>query len=230
MYNLDESAIKLLTEVFLFESLSPSSNWSFINRLIVKLHDTNDARTFKDWLKIERLPHAHSAINIVVPVKQHVRKFSKTKKAEIQYDLRYFKVKTVFKYEDTIGSNYPSIESTSKLIMNKDEFIDKYELDNFDYAHVADCIEKLVPATERYDNELVRFLVTNIIVALYDPEQLGKMGKFDQIRKYDKNIIYYALSSLAYSAKVLESLLSIEGKTMIREQKNEYLENNITQS
>jgi hypothetical protein len=49
------------------------------------------------------------------------------------------------------------------------------------------------------------------------------MGQFDQIRKYDKNIIYYALSSLAYSAKVLESLLSIEGKTQIREQKNEYL-------
>jgi hypothetical protein len=224
IYKLDISAIKLLTEVFLLESLSPSSNWSFINRLIVKLHDTNDARTFDDWRKIDRLPHVHSAINIVIPVQQHVRKFSKLKDAEIEYNLRYFKTKPVYKYENTQGVNYPSIMSTSKFIMNKSEFIDKYELsDEFTYEEVSSCIEKLVPSTTKYDNKLVRFLVTNIIIALYDPIQLEKMGQFDQIRKYDKNIIYYALSSLAYSAKVLESLLSIEGKTQIREQKNEYL-------
>lgn len=223
MYRLDAQAITLLTEVFLYESLSPSSKWSFINRLIVKLHNTNDARTFMDWRKIDRLPHAHSAINIVIPVRKHVKKFSKVKKSEIEYDLKYFTTKTVFKYEDTQGVIYPSTEPKSKDIMNKAEFIDKYELDGFNYQTVNDCIERLVPPTERYDNKLVRFLLVNMIICLYDPSQLEKMEKFDQIRKYEKNIIYYALSSLAYTAKTLESLLSIEGRTEIREQKNEYL-------
>lgn len=224
IYKLDIPAIKLLTEIFLYESSSPCSKWSFINRLIVKLHGSNDARTFEEWRKIGRLPHVHSAISIVIPVKQHVKKFSKTKDAEIEYDLTYFKTKNVYKYEDTMGSEYPNIQPTTKFIMNKVEFIDKYELsEDFTYEEVQECVEKLIPSTTHYDNKLVRFLVTNIIVALYDPIQLEKMGQFDQIRKYEKNIIYYALSSLAYTAKMLESLLSIEGKTIIREQKNEYV-------
>lgn len=223
MYNLDSGAINLLKEVFLFESLSPSSDWSFINRLIVKLHDTNDARSFNDWRKIDRLPHAHSAINIVIPMNQHVRKYSKTKKSEIEYDLRYFKTRTVFKYENTMGDNYPSIELKDKQIMYKDQFLLKCGLEQFDYELVAKYIESVIPATPRYDNELVRFLVTNIITAIYEPDKLCEMGKFDQIRLYHKNIIYYALSSLAYSAKILENLLAIEGVTQIREQKNEYV-------
>ena len=222
IYKLNPTNIKLLTDVFLIESLSPCSNWSFINRLIVKLHDTNDARSFADWMRTERLPHAHSAINIVIPVQKHVKKFSKLKQKETEYDLRYFKTKTVFRYEDTIGANYPSIGLTAKKIMTKNEFVDKYELEEFNYEEVYDCVERLVPPTTRYDNELVRFLVLNMIVAIYNPQQLEKMQGFDQIRKYDKNIIYYALSSLTYSAKVLESLLSVQD-TLIREQKNEYL-------
>lgn len=224
IYNLNPTNIKLLTDVFLLESLSPCSNWSFINRLIVKLHDTNDARVFNDWSKVERLAHAHSAINIVIPVQKHVKKYSKAKKKETEYDLRFFRTKTVFRYEDTIGATYPSIELGVKVIMNKDEFMDKYELEDFNYEEICDCIDKVVPATTKYDNELVRFLVSHIILALYNPDELDKMQKFDQIKKYEKNIIYYALSSIAYSAKVLESMLSISG-TKIREQKNEYLGN-----
>lgn len=222
IYKLNPDNIKLLTDVFLIESLSPCSNWSFINRLIVKLHDTNDARPFTDWSKAERLPHVHSAINIVTPVRKHVRKYSKVKKKETEYNLRYFTTKTVYRYEDTKGASYPSIELGTKIIMNKDQFIDKYELDDFNYEEVHDCIQKLVPATNKYDNELVQFLVANMIICLYDPNELEKMQTFDQIKKYDKNIIYYALSSLSYAAKTLETLLSIDG-TKIREQKNEYL-------
>ena len=224
IYNLNPQNIKLLTDVFLIESLSPCSNWSFINRLIVKLHGTNDARVFNDWSKLNRLPHVHSAINIVIPVKKHVKKFSKTKKRETEYDLRFFKTKTVYRFEDTRGEVIPSIELGTKKVMSKSQFIDTYELDDFNYETVWECIEKLVPATDRYDNELVRFLVSHIILALYNPAELDKMTKFDQIRKYDKNIIYYALSSISYAAKSLENLLTIEG-TKIREQKNEYLGN-----
>jgi hypothetical protein len=224
IYNLNPTNIKLLTDVFLIESLSPCSNWSFINRLIVKLHDTNDARVFTDWSKVERLPHVHSAINIVIPVKKHVKKFSKLKQKETEYDLRFFKTKPVYRFEDTRGATYPSIELTTKTIMNKDEFMDKYELEDFNYEEVSECIEKLVPPTDKYDNELVRFLVSHIILALYNPDELDTMHKFDQIRKYEKNIIYYALSSISYAAKTLESLLTVQG-TKIREQKNEYLGN-----
>lgn len=224
IYNLNPTNIKLLTDVFLIESLSPCSNWSFINRLIAKLHDTNDARVFNDWSKVERLPHVHSSINIVIPVQKHVKKYSKAKKTETEYDLRFFKTKTVYRYEDTRGATYPSIELGIKKIMNKDEFIDKYELDDFNYEEVYECVEKLVPATDKYDNELVRFLVAHIILALYNPDELDNMKKFDQIRKYDKNIIYYALSSISFAAKTLESLLATN-ETKIREQKNEYLGN-----
>ena len=138
--------------------------------------------------------------------------------------MRFFKTKTVYRFEDTRGDIIPSIEIGTKKIMDKSEFIDRYELDDFNYETVWECIEKLVPATDRYDNELVRFLVSHIILALYNPNELEKMTKFDQIRKYDKNIIYYALSSISYAAKSLENLLTIEG-TKIREQKNEYLGN-----
>ncbi len=222
IYKLDESAIKTLTEVFLIESLSPSSNWSFINRLIVKLHNTNDARSFDDWRKINRLPHVHSAISIITPVKKHVKKLNKKKDQELEYDLRYYTTKNVYRYEDTQGVEYPSIELKTKEIINKDDFMNMYEIDNLDYNTVKQCVTKLVPSTDRYDNELVRFLITNIIIGLYNPIELEKMEQFDQIKKYNKNIIYYALSSLAYSAKILEDLL-ITKDTQVREQKNEYL-------
>lgn len=226
IYNLNPSSIRLLTEVFLLQSLSPSSNWSFVNRLIVRLHETNDARSFDDWRKINRLPHVHSAFNIVYPVEKHVKKYSKQKKKETEYDLKYYTTRSVYRYEDTQGIEYPSIEIASKNIMDRNQFLDTYELDEITQKSISECIEKLVPATEKYDNKLVRFLVSNIIIALYNPEELDRMGHFEQIRKYDKNIIYYALSSLAYSAKVLENLLC-NNRTEIREQKNEYLSSTV---
>ncbi len=227
IYNLNPDNIKLLTDVFLIESLSPCSNWSYINRLIVKLHDTNDARPFTEWSKIQRLPHVHSAINIVTPIKKHVRKFSKAKQKETEYDLRYFTTKTVYRYEDTRGADYPSIELGYKVLMNKNEFMEKYEIEDFNYEEITECVMKLIPSNNKYDNELVRFLVANMIICLYDPVHLDNMEKFEYIKKYDKNIIYYALSSLSYAAKMLESLLAVP-ETKIREQKNEYLGNGNT--
>jgi hypothetical protein len=79
----------------------PSANWSLLNRTIMFLSGTADARGFRQWQKVSRQVEKGSrAIHILVPV------YGKTldeKTGEEIKVLMFFKPAPVFRYEDTQG-------------------------------------------------------------------------------------------------------------------------------
>lgn len=79
----------------------PSSTWSFLNRTLMFLAGTGDARGFRQWQQTNRqVKKGSKALHIPVPCfKKQVDKET-GKEAEM---LRFFKLTPVFKYEDTKG-------------------------------------------------------------------------------------------------------------------------------
>ena len=78
----------------------PSSRWSFLNRLIMYLSGTVDARGFRQWQQVGRSVKGGSkAFYIMVP--RITRK--ETEKDEEEQIVSGFLAKPVFKYEDTAG-------------------------------------------------------------------------------------------------------------------------------
>ncbi len=88
----------------------PSSKWSFMNRTIMFLSGTGDARGFRQWKEADRyVKKGSKAIHIIVPCFKKVKgeKSGKDKEA-----LQYFKATPVFMVEDTDGEalEYQMIE------------------------------------------------------------------------------------------------------------------------
>ena len=78
----------------------PSSNWSFLNRLIMCLSGTLDARGFRQWQQVGRSVKGGSkALYIMVP--KLTRR--ETDQGEDEHIIRGFLAKPVFRYEDTAG-------------------------------------------------------------------------------------------------------------------------------
>jgi len=79
----------------------PSNKWSFMNRLIVFLGGTCDARGFRQWKETgRRVKKGSKAIYILVPC------FDKRIDEETGEEilrLKFFKPAAVFRYEDTLG-------------------------------------------------------------------------------------------------------------------------------
>lgn len=86
----------------------PSDNWSFLNRIIMYLNNTEDARGFKQWQKVGRFVKKGSkAFYILAPILKKVieekaSESDKTEKQEKQI-LAGFKAIPVFRFEDTEG-------------------------------------------------------------------------------------------------------------------------------
>jgi antirestriction protein ArdC len=78
----------------------PSSRWSFLNRLIMYLAGTSDARGFRQWQKAKRhVKKGARAFYIIVPKTVKVR----DENGDEQNVLSGFLAKPVFRYEDTDG-------------------------------------------------------------------------------------------------------------------------------
>jgi len=78
----------------------PSSRWSFLNRLIMILQETTDARGFRQWQQVGRSVKGGSkAFYILVP---RITKIE-TEKGEEEKIISGFMAKPVFRYEDTAG-------------------------------------------------------------------------------------------------------------------------------
>ena len=79
----------------------PSNRWSFSNRILMFLSDTQDARGFSQWKDVNRwVKKGARAIYILAPCfKKKVDK----KTGEEKTVLLYFKSTPVFRYEDTEG-------------------------------------------------------------------------------------------------------------------------------
>ena len=88
----------------------PSSKWSFMNRTIMFLSGTGDARGFNQWKDANRhVKKGSKAIHIIVPC---FRKVTDEDTGEDKKVLGYFKATPVFMVEDTDGEplEYQMIE------------------------------------------------------------------------------------------------------------------------
>jgi len=78
----------------------PSSNWSFLNRLIMYLSGTTDARGFRQWQQVGRSVKGGSkAFYIMVPRMT----WRETEQGDDEQIVSGFMAKPVFRYEDTAG-------------------------------------------------------------------------------------------------------------------------------
>jgi hypothetical protein len=87
----------------------PSSKWSLLNRTLMFLAGTMDARGYRQWQNVNRYVKKESnALYIIVPY----LKFIKDELEERKYILNGFGVKAVFRVEDTDGEplEYENIE------------------------------------------------------------------------------------------------------------------------
>ena len=78
----------------------PSSRWSFLNRLLMTIAGTSDARGYRQWQSVNRhVKKGARAVHIIVP--KMVRKDAAT--GDDEQILKGFLAKPVFKFEDTDG-------------------------------------------------------------------------------------------------------------------------------
>lgn len=87
----------------------PSSRWSFLNRTLMFLSGTGDARGYRQWQEVNRwVRKGAKAIYILVPC---FGKKTDEEGEEAEY-IRFFKLSPVFMFEDTEGEalDYEQIE------------------------------------------------------------------------------------------------------------------------
>ncbi len=97
----------------------PSTNWSFLNRMIMYLSGTMDARGFRQWKEADRwVMKGAKAIHILVPCFKKIEDEETGTEAEV---LRYFKASPVFRYEDTDGKalDYRELELPELPLMER---------------------------------------------------------------------------------------------------------------
>ena len=83
----------------------PSDNWSFLNRIMMLIEDTEDARGFNQWKDAGRqVMKGSKAIYIFAPM---MKKIEDEKTGEEKHILYGFKAVPVFRYEDTEGEDIP---------------------------------------------------------------------------------------------------------------------------
>ena len=79
----------------------PSAKWSILNRIIMFLSGTNDARGFRQWNEVNRyVKKGSKGFYILVP---HIRKIENRDTGEEKAALVGFLTRAVFRYEDTDG-------------------------------------------------------------------------------------------------------------------------------
>jgi len=97
---------------------TPSSNWSLLNRMLVFLSDTQDARGFRQWKEVNRyVKKGAKATHILVP---RIMK-SKNEEGDEEVKLSGFMARPVFRMEDTDGDplEYEQIELPDFPLMEK---------------------------------------------------------------------------------------------------------------
>ena len=96
----------------------PSSNWSLLNRILILLSETQDARGFRQWKEVDRhVIKGAKAIHILVP------KIMKLENDEGDEEERLagFMARPVFRIEDTEGEKveYEKIELPNLSLMER---------------------------------------------------------------------------------------------------------------
>ncbi|MFZ4438047.1 MAG: ArdC-like ssDNA-binding domain-containing protein [Syntrophales bacterium] len=97
----------------------PSGKWSFLNRTLMFLSGTGDARGFRQWQEAKRkVKKGAKAIHILVPC---FRKEIDDETGDEKNALRYFKAMPIFKVEDTEGEklDYELLEVPELPLMER---------------------------------------------------------------------------------------------------------------
>ncbi len=107
MFN-EENLEKVAHAVFRGNSI-PSDKWSFLNRVLMYLHDTEDARGFKQWQETGRyVKKGSKAFYILGPVFKKVTDEKLQESGELVKEekqiLAGFRAIPVFRFEDTEGA------------------------------------------------------------------------------------------------------------------------------
>jgi hypothetical protein len=90
----------------------PCAKWSWMNRLLVRIRNTDDARGFRQWSEIGRSVKGGSkAIHILIPNMRKVKRKNAKGVEEEKKILVGFSRLPVFKVEDTTGKpvDYPNV-------------------------------------------------------------------------------------------------------------------------
>ena len=97
---------KIAYAVFKTERGYPSDSWSFLNRLIMFCHDTEDARGFQQWNQAgRRLKKGTKAFFITVPGLVKTKKKIINENGEEEDERRrIYLSKPVYRFEDTTGT------------------------------------------------------------------------------------------------------------------------------
>lgn len=102
----------------------PSDSWSFLNRLVMILNNTNDARGFKQWKQVNRyVIKGAKAFHILVPMQKKVpKKIVKVNNEREEEEetininiITGFKAVPVFRYEDTEGEPLQEEDNTYEI-------------------------------------------------------------------------------------------------------------------
>jgi len=99
----------------------PSYNWSLLNRILIILAETNDARGFRQWNTVgRRVKKGAKAIFILAPVIRSIRK-TEGDHYEEKFLLKGFRSVPVFRVEDTEGEpiNYKTCELPALPLLEK---------------------------------------------------------------------------------------------------------------
>ena len=97
---------KIAYAVFKCQKGRPSDSWSFLNRLIMFCHDTEDARGFAQWNKVgRRLKKGTKAFYISVPGLVKTKNKTTNEEGEEEDERRrIYMQKPVYRFEDTTGT------------------------------------------------------------------------------------------------------------------------------
>ena len=115
----------------------PSSKWSFMNKMMMVLAGTNDARTFKQWNSVGRKVTG-KAFYILAPIFKNIPKEEKNSKGETETN--YIKVligfKTIpeFRIEDT--------EVYDQELWEKNSGVDEEEIERLENLPLREVAEK----------------------------------------------------------------------------------------
>lgn len=98
---------KTTAHAFINAPGKPSGKWSLLNRIVMILSDTEDARGFRQWQKVGRnVQRGKKAFYILAPKMIKSKKTnSETGEVKDEYYLGGFTNIPVFRYEDTEGKD-----------------------------------------------------------------------------------------------------------------------------
>ena len=140
IYLIESKKMPLAIKEITFPRINaPSNNWSSMNKLILFLNETNDARGYNQWKLVKRnVKKGSKAFHIFAP--------RLIKDEEEQYTLIGFKAIPVFKKEDTEGEELdyekinlpelPLLDTARKWNINvKTEGFNGYSLGSYNFSN-----------------------------------------------------------------------------------------------